>query len=40
MSPESVCDETLDVALWNSSMAIGDWSGMYDDIDGSARRLR
>ncbi|WP_331735636.1 hypothetical protein [Streptomyces sp. NBC_00057] len=33
VSPESVWDDTLDVALWNSSMAIGDWSGMYDHID-------
>ncbi|MFB7853560.1 hypothetical protein ACFC34_42160 [Streptomyces sp. NPDC056053] len=23
----------LDVALWNSSIAIGDWSGLYDQID-------
>lgn len=33
VSPEPVWDDTLDVALWNSSMVIGDWSGMYDHID-------
>lgn len=45
VNPETTWDDTLDIALWNSSMALGDWSGTYDHIrevrgDGFASLLR
>ncbi|MFE7621663.1 hypothetical protein [Streptomyces sp. NPDC057496] len=33
VSSDSAWEDVLDVALWNSSIAIGDWSGLYDQID-------
>ncbi|MFF4858627.1 hypothetical protein ACFY2N_27465 [Streptomyces rubiginosohelvolus] len=33
VTPETTWEDTLDIALWNSSMALGDWSGYYDHID-------
>ncbi|MCX5396124.1 hypothetical protein [Streptomyces sp. NBC_00102] len=33
VTPETTWDDTLDVALWNSSLAIEEWSHHYDHID-------
>ncbi|WP_331756485.1 hypothetical protein [Streptomyces microflavus] len=32
VAPETTWDDTVDIALWNSSLAM-DWSGHYDHID-------
>ncbi|MFJ8405770.1 hypothetical protein ACIQ9K_35585 [Streptomyces microflavus] len=45
VTPETTWEDTLDIALWNSSIAIGDWSGHYDHVDeisldGFTRLLR
>ncbi|MYW09988.1 hypothetical protein GT034_16750 [Streptomyces sp. SID2563] len=33
VTPDSTWDDTLDVALWSTSIAVGGWAGSYDHID-------